>query len=148
MKPHGSKFEYEKDRTNDLMRAYCELIDQSSHIRMPLIYKEVVNRPSSRFWVSEERAAIVIAAMFKSASADEVLKGMRKNKKEMFHEIYKRAMELRTQQPTLYVYDIAFQVVRQPAPKFYLTPGTAKTYICRAKKEWFEARKRKLRHLF
>jgi hypothetical protein len=148
MKPHGSKFEYEKDRINDLIRAYHELIDQSSHIRLPLIYKKVVNMPSARFWVSEERAAIVIAAMFKSESIDDVLKGMRKNKKEMFHEIYKRALELRTQQPSLSVFDIAFQVVRQPAPKFYLTPGSARVYIYKAKKEWFEARKRKLRHLF
>lgn len=148
MKPHGSKFEYENERINDLMRAYRELIEQSSHIRLPLIYKKVVNMPSSRFWVSEERAAIVIAAMFKSACINDVLKGMRETKREMFHEIYKRAMELRAKQPSLSVFDIAFKVVRQPAPKFYLTPGSARVYIYKAKNEWFKTRKQKLRHLF
>lgn len=148
MKPYGCKFEYEKERNNDLMRAYHELVERSSHICLPVIYEEVVNMPSARFWVSEERAAIVIAAMMKSVNVDEALNDMRQNKKEMFHEIYNRAMKLREKNPMMSVFDLAFNVVRQPAPKFYLTPGSARVIIYRAKREWFEARKRKLRHLF
>ena len=148
MKPHGSKFEYENERNNDLMRAYHELIEHSSHICLPLVYQKVVDMPSERFWVSEERAAIVIAAMMKAANIEDALTDMRKNKKEMFHELYKRAMEIRTKHPSMSIFDIAWRVVRQPAPKFYLTPGSARVIIYKAKKEWFEERKRKLRHLF
>lgn len=144
MKPHGSKIEHEKERNDDLMRAYHELIEQSTFICLPKIYKEVVNRPSSRFWVSEERAAIVISQMIKGYQ----LQDMRPTKREMFREIYRRAMRLRKEQPNLSVFDLAFKVVRQPAPKFYMSPGYAKIIIITAKRTWYEERKRKLRHLF
>lgn len=144
MKHHGSKFEYEKERNHDLMRVYHELICASDFISLPQIYKEVVNMPSARFWVSEERAAIVISSMMKG----EKLLDMRPTKREMFKEIYRRAMQLKKEQPALSVYDIAFKVVRQPAPKFYITPGYAKSIIFYVKKKWYEERKRKLRHLF
>jgi hypothetical protein len=144
MKPHGSKFEYEQERNDDLMRAYHELIEAAPYICLNNIYREVVNMPSARFWVSEERAAIVIAAMMKG----DQLQGMRPNKREMFNEIYRRAMILKKEKPTLSIFELAFQVVRQAAPKFYLTPGSAEVIIYRAKKKWYEQRKRKLRHLF
>lgn len=126
------------------MRVYHELICASDFISLPQIYKEVVNMPSARFWVSEERAAIVISSMMKG----EKLLDMRPTKREMFKEIYRRAMQLKKEQPALSVYDIAFKVVRQPAPKFYITPGYAKSIIFYVKKKWYEERKRKLRHLF
>ena len=126
------------------MRVYNDVICESDHVYLPAVFKEVVNRPSQRFWVSEERAAIVIAAMMRG----EKLKGMRPNKQEMFREIYQRAMNLRQQRPELTIFELAFYVVRQAAPKFYLTPGSAKVIICSAKKKWYEERKRKLRHLF
>ncbi len=148
MKPHGSKFEYEQERNHDLMRAYHQLINQYDHICLPLVYQEVVNLPSARFWVSEERAAIVIASMMHCDKEEDVLADMRPNKKEMFREIYSRAKKLREEFPSMSVFDIAFKVVRQPAPKFYLTPGSARVIIYKAKKAWFEERKRKLRHLF
>ena len=144
MKPHGSKFEYEQERNEDLMRAYHELIEASPYICLTDIYKKVVNMPSARFWVSEERAAIVIASMMKG----DQLQGMRHNKREMFKEIYRRAMKLKSMKPALSVFQLAFQVVRQQAPRFYLTPGSAEVIISRAKKKWYEQRKRKLRHLF
>lgn len=144
MKHYGSKFEYETERNRDLMRVYHELIGSSGLISLPQIYREAVNRPSSRFWVSEERAAVVISSMMKG---DRLL-GMRPTKREMFQEIYRRAMLMAKDHPSLSVYGIAFIVVRQPAPKFYMTPGYAKSVIINAKKKWYEERKRKLRHLF
>lgn len=96
---------------------------------------------SARFWVSEERAAIVISSMMKG---DRLL-NMRPTKREMFKEIYRRAMLMRKEQPELSVYDIACMVVRQQAPRFYIMPGYAKSIIFHAKKKWYEERKRKLR---
>lgn len=125
------------------MRVYRKLVEESEYVSLPLIFKEVVNQPAARFWVSEERAAIVIASMMRG----EKLKGMLPNKQDMFREIYKRAMRLRKSRPELTVPELAFYVVRQPAPKFYLTPGSAKVIISSAKKKWYEERKQKLRHL-
>lgn len=126
------------------MRVYHDIITSADFISLPDVYVEAVNRPSARFWVSEERAAIVISSMMKGDS----LSRMRPTKREMFNEIYRRAMEIKKQKPSLSIYDIAFIVVRQPAPKFYITPGYAKSLIFHAKKQWYEERKRKLRHLF
>lgn len=144
MKHYGNKFEYEDERIDDLMRVFHELIDSAQQVSLPQIYAEAVNRPSARFWVSEERAAIVISSMMKG----DRLSSMRPSKREMFEEIYRRAMIIKNEKPYMSVYDIAFLVVRQPAPKFYMSPGYAKMVILNAKKKWYEERKRKLRHLF
>lgn len=144
MKHHGSKFEYEQERNHDLMRAYHQLVSSSDFISLSHVYEHVVNLPSARFWVSEDRAAVVISSMMKG---DRLL-NMRPTKREMFEEIYRRAMLLRSEQPSLSVSDIAFRVVRQAAPKFYIRPGYAKSIIFYAKKQWYEMRKQKLRHLF
>ena len=143
MKHKGSKFECEKERNDDLMRNYHLLLDQSVHISMPDIYREVVERPSSRFWVSEERAAIVVASMLRGDDLGKMIS----NKKEMFREICSRVVKLRSEHPNMTVYEACFRVVRQPAPKFYLTPGSAKVIICKAKEKWYKERKRRLRHL-
>lgn len=144
MKPHGSKCDYENERNHDLLRVFRELVEAADVVCLPEIYEKVVNMPSARFWVSEERAGIVISAMMKGRK----LKGMRKNKREMFREIYKRAMQIHKRHPEMTHFDLAMEVVRQPAPKFYLSPGSAEIYILKVKKQWYEERKRKLRHLF
>lgn len=144
MKPYGSKAECEKERNNELITAYHKLLDDADYICTEEIYRKVVNMPTSRFFVSEERAAIVISKLMRGCK----LKGMRPTKREMFREIYRRAMLIRKKKPNMPVYDLAFEVVRQPAPKFYMEPGYARYIIFTNKKKWYEERKRKLRHLF
>lgn len=144
MKHHGTKFEYEDERNHDLMSAFHRLIEEADYISLADIYNKVVHCPSVRFWVSEERAAIVISRMLKGDD----LHYMSRSKQAMFREIFKRAQEIRKANPDITLFDVAFRVVRQPAPCFYLTPGSAKVIICSAKRKWYEERKRKLRHLF
>lgn len=143
MKPHGSKFEYEQQRNEELVRTYFELMEAATYICPADIYREVVNKPSSRFWVSEERAAIVIAAMMKG----DQLMSMRPNKREMFREIFRRAMVIRNEKPELSIFEIACLVVMQQAPKFYLSPGSAEVYICTTKKGFYAAKKAKLAYI-
>lgn len=145
MKPHGSHFEYEEQRNDNLMAVYHEVIVKANYVRMPDIYEKVANSPSRRFWVSEERAAIVVSAMMRG----DKLKNMRPLKREMYNEIYKRAMKLREENPSMPISQLVAMVVEQPAPKFYLTPGSAKVLICKIRKQWYYQRtKRRLRHLF
>lgn len=145
MKPHGSHFEYEDQRNDNLMTVYHKIIVEANYVRMPDIYEKVANSPSRRFWVSEERAAIVVSAMMRG----DKLKNMRPLKREMYNEIYNRAMSLREKHPSLPVSQLVAMVVEQPAPKFYLTPGSAKVLICKIRKQWYYQRtKRRLRHLF
>lgn len=144
MKNVGSIFEYEDARNQDLMRAYRELMSTTRYIKMSDIYRRVVDMPSQRFWVSEERAAIVVSNMLKGRSIDQ----MRPNKREMFEEICRRVRELQKERPEETVYNLVFDVVGSPAPKFYLTPKTAKVIVNRIKAQWYEKKKRKYRHLF
>lgn len=130
--------EYSKERLDDLMRAYDEYISSCDYIRMLDVYKTIVNMPSRRFWVSDIRAALVVAAMMRGEVR---LDKMCQSKREMYEEIYQRVKILREQHPDMTTSELCAIVVMQPAPKFYLTPGSAKIMICKARKEWI---KRKL----
>lgn len=101
---------------------------------MPKIFEQVANSPCSRFWVSEERAAIVISTLL----AAKVIPNMRKNKREMFDEIFRRFLIARGQYPEKSIYALAIMVVNQPAPKFYMTPRTVGELIYRIKNGWYE----------
>ena len=137
MKNYGSHFEYESHRNADLMRAYREEIKASRHISLPVVLHTIVNRPSARFWVSEERAAIVMSRMLKGDSLPE----MRPLKREMYQEIFKIVMRLREQHPDRTLSQLTFEAVRQPAPKFYLTPGSAKVIISKIRRKWYKNRR-------
>ncbi len=137
MKKKGAVFEFTDERNDDLLSAYCRQLASCSHIRASEIFKRTVEMPSRRFWVSERRAAAVIASIIKGNS----LTNMGEMKKAMFREIYRRVMRLRETNPTAPLIDLCSQVVNQRAPKFYLTPGSAEVIICKARKEWFEKRR-------
>lgn len=143
MKNVGSTFEYEDMRNEDLMDAYKEVLCSHNGSTKEL-YRKVVEMPTRRFYVSEERASIVISNMYKGRSIVQ----MRPNKREMYEEIYRRVLELKKERPNNSIYDLTFEVVQQPAPKFYLTPESARVFTCYIKKQWYEQRKKKFRHLF
>lgn len=143
MKHNGSVFEYAQERNDDIMRAYIEQIDSCESINLPQVFSRVVNMPSKRFWVSAERAAIVVSNIMRG----DTLPNMRRTKRDMFFEIYRRVMELREKYPAKSILQLTCIVVQQPAPKFYLTAGSAKVIICRAKRSWYEKRKQRLRRL-
>lgn len=142
MKNKGSTFEYAKERDNDIMRAYLQLILECDTIELQNIFRQVVNMPSKRFWVSAERAAIVVSRMMKG---DKLL-DMRPTKREMFEEIYRRVMKLK-ESSSASICELTIEVVQEPAPKFYLTTGSAKVIIYKAKKRWFKDRKRQMQKL-
>lgn len=141
MKQPGTKVEYSEERVRDLMRAHDEYIESCKYIRMNELYKVVVNKPSKRFWVSETRAALVVSAIMRG---ENVLDRMWDSKKEMYIEIAKRVAELRRQHPDMTMCELCTIVINQEAPKFYLSPGTAKVMISKYRKTW---RKEKMKRL-
>ena len=143
MKYYGSYFEYTDARNEDLMRAFFHQLE--SNKGKPLtteFYQSVVDMPSRRFWVSEERAAIVVTTIIKGSK----LETMRPSKREMYFEIYNRVLELRKQDPDASVFNLTFEVVNGPAPKFYLEPSSAKVIIGKINRKWYEKRKQRQRH--
>lgn len=134
MKYYGSILDFTQERNQELMRVYQEELSKAGYIVMPKIFEQVANSPCSRFWVSEERAAIMISTLL----AGKVIPNMRKNKREMFDEIFRRFLIVREQYPEKSIYALAIMVVNQPAPKFYMTPRTVGELIYRIKNGWYE----------
>lgn len=143
MKHKGALAEYSQERSDDLMRAYYEYLASCDYIRMPEVYNAIVNMPSARFWVSDKRAEVVVSAIMRGES---VLQGMWSLKREMYEEIYRRVIALREKKPYLSTAKLCAIVVCEPAPKFYLTPGTAKIIVCKARKKWIRRKLAKFRH--
>lgn len=141
MKQKGAIMEFSNERLSDLFRAYNEYALSCDCIRIADIYKDIVNMPSKRFWVSDVRASIVVSAMIRG-EAD--LNAMWTTKKEMYLEIYSRVMQLKKEFPDLSVYELCSFVVKQPAPKFYLSAGSAKVMIYKARKKWRTEKRQKL----
>lgn len=142
MKHKGSLMMYSHERSDDLMMAYDKYVSSCDYIRMPEVYNSIVNMPSRRFWVSDIRAALVIAAMFRGEAH---LENMCHSKREMYEEIFRRVKTLREQHPGMTISELCAIVVMQPAPKFYLTPGSAKIMVCKARKEWTRRKQQRLR---
>ena len=132
MKHFGTKFEYTDMRDEALMSTYRRLMASEKYIRLPELLEKGVNSPSKRFWVSEERAAIVLSQMFKG----DLLENMSEMKREMFMDLYEVAKVIRSNNPGMSMADIAFHATRQPARKFYIKAASAKVIIHRIKKKW------------
>lgn len=126
--------DFTRQRNQDILRAYREQLAKASYIVMPEIFQRVADSPASRFWVSEERAAVEVSRML----AGKPFSRMRKNKREMFEEIFRRFLALREQYPGKSVYELTSIVVNQPAPKFYLTARTVGEFIYRIKNGWYD----------
>lgn len=142
MKDFGCKSVYHAERSRDLLRAYFRHVEMSKHVSMPDVFKSVVDMPASRFWVSVARAVIVVASIMHG----DKLKSMRPNKREMYLEIHRRVINLRQTHSDWSLPKLVEDVVSQPAPKFYLAPGSARALILKARKKWFAERLRKQRH--
>lgn len=137
----GSTLEYSDERIDALMSEYERYIASCKYIRMAEVFEYIVNQPCRRFWVSEIRAAVVIADMLKGNP----LNNMHSAKKEMFREIYNRVMTLRNKNPGMSIYQMVSTVIQQPAPKFYLSPSSAKIMFYKARKKWYQKKRQKLR---
>lgn len=139
MKNFGCVSEYHRERTRDLLRAYFRYLESCSFVSMPDVFRKVVDMPASRFWVSASRAAVVIASIL---HGDKLLY-MRPNKREMFFEIFNRVEKLRLTYPEWPTPKLIDAVLAQPAPKFYLAPGSARVLILKARKQWFAQKSKK-----
>lgn len=141
MKYHGCILEFTDERNDELMRAFREAINKRTFIDITEISEEVVNMPCSRFWVTEERAMVVVAALIKGKP---VLDAMRPTKREMFQEIYNRVLALQKQFPKAStMFELVLKAVNSPAPKFYMTPRSAMETIYKIKKGFYEKQERR-----
>ncbi|MCF0244877.1 MAG: hypothetical protein HUK06_08885 [Bacteroidaceae bacterium] len=135
MKYHGCVLDFTDQRNDALMKAYREAICECEQICIADIAQRIVNKPCERFWVSEERAMVVCAALMQGKP---ILEPMRPTKREMFQEIYKRVMDMKKGNEDCDLLTLVVHVVNSPAPKFYMRPRCAMEIIYKVKKGFYE----------
>lgn len=138
MKHTGCILDFTEQRNAELLAAYRLILSQVRHINIRDVSERVVAMPCSRFWVSEERAAIVCGAMLKGEGA---LSQMRPTKQAMFREIFRRMQVLRERNPEATVNELVRRVVNSTAPCFYMQPRCAMEIIYKIKKGEEEERR-------
>lgn len=106
------------------------------------IAQTIVAMPAERFYVSEERAAIVISALLAGKGFP---RNMRPPKIRMFSEILRRVLEIRHSNPTLPVSHLVAKVIHTPAPEFYMMPRAALEIIYKVKNGYYNDLIRKSR---
>lgn len=137
MKAKGSFSQYRDQRNFDLITTYRSVLRSTPPLTSNEIYKMVVSSSAGRFYVGEERATMVISRMLKG----DMLISMSEQKREMYREIYRRVLEQIELNPGMPLCNIVIDVVSQPAPKFYLTPQSAKIIIHQIKARCREKRR-------
>lgn len=137
MKYFGSSVYFTRERNADIMRVFREKLAAAKVVRMPEIFRAVADSPASRFWVSEERAAVVIASM----EMGRELPAMTENRRLMFEEIYRRYKHMRRSNPKMSIIELATVIVNQPAPRFYFTPRSVGEFIYRIRNGYYDRNK-------
>lgn len=122
--------DYEEERAHDLLAAYRGYLCACETVRMSDVWAAVVEWPAARFYVSEDRAWRVVRRLLKGGR----LGRMGKERRAMFEEILRRVVKLRRREPHRTLRSLCREVVGQQAPRFYLSPSSAKAIILKMKK--------------
>ena len=145
MRQKGMTNLHNEERNLDLMRAYQAMLNESEGpIDPDSLYRQLVLMPSRRFWIGETCATDVIRKM----RTGWVPTKMTPTRREMYAEILARTEDYLRRHPGVHLQSAVRQVIAQPAPKFYLTPGTARVIVSKCRKQWYAEKFRRLQHLF
>lgn len=139
MKSSGCILSFTCERNAALLKAYREHVGAAGFIRLDEIGEKIVNSPSPRFWVSEERAAAVVSAIMRGKP---ILETMRPTKREMFAEIHRRVVDLKKKHPDWNLCQLVSKVVNAPAPKFYMEVSSALERLFKIRNGWYDNKKR------
>lgn len=147
MKYKDSRCYFIQERDADLLSAYQKIIKVRDNIRLSEIEQKLAQSTSRRFWVSEDRAYIVILDMLKGKSLDNMIP----TRKAMYQEIFRRFQIHKSNEPQLSNMEIIKRVCAEKAPSFYLTPQSIHVILSRVRKEekqrCYEIRKKRLRFM-
>lgn len=135
MRKKNSISEFGSQRSRLLLENFRRSIATQSKISFMKAFHDAANAPAPRFWVSEARATRVISMMLKG---EDPLTGMRKEKRDMYIEIFNRVKKIKEERPGESLGDIVFEVVNSEAPKSYLDWQWAQRLILKEKKARIE----------
>lgn len=128
MRKPGSTLYFTKERRQDILNAFHNIIAQSPHINIRQISHAVALAGASRFWISEERAAMVISRLQRGLPVPGPLRPLRQ---KMFHDLFNSYLNIRKSNPRLPFAMAVHLAVNSPAPQFYLAPESIARIIYR-----------------
>lgn len=131
MKKAGNKCDFNSARDAAIMRAFRAAARCTPIYNYDILAREVASSPCERFWVSEERATIVVSEIIRGVDS---LSSMLPTKRRMFEEIYRRVLHLRSHRQNSPLGSLVAEVVNSPAPEFYLSPRYVRDLICQSLK--------------
>lgn len=126
MKKPNSICEFKEQRSRLLLENFRESIRRQSQISAQRAFREAIDTPAPRFWVSEARAAAVVKMMMRGEDPTE---NMLPEKRKMFLEIFQRVSDLLEKEPDTPVGDAVFRVVNGDAPNYYMSIKHAQRLI-------------------
>lgn len=125
MKHVGDNADYIAARNKDLYSVFREKIENARQVKMYEIVSETVKSPAKRFYISDRRAQDVITHLLEGGNIDD----MRPERKRMFMEIYSRCLNEMQSGRAVPLVELVREVIKQPAPEFYITTGSALVYL-------------------
>lgn len=135
MKKRNSVSDFTSERNAMLVEHFKKQIASQSKVDLERAFKGAAEQPAPRFWVSEHRAAVVIATLLKAekendhSELERILGEMFEEKREMYREIFRRVKALKDRRPDAPVCELVEDVVNQPAPHNYMSWQRAKIVI-------------------
>lgn len=143
MRKKGSFYEHEEERNSDLMEVYKKCLASMTYVSMARLWELMAEYPAKRFYVSEERAAIVVSRIFHGDN----LSNMRPTRRKMFYEIHSRVQKIIQDKPQLSIAQCCSMIVYSPAPSFFMTPFSIRQTVYKIKRQWYEQRRNRIYHL-
>jgi len=135
MRKKGNVFAFSEQRDKDLLDAYHRQLEKQlsmyGRIIITGLIQKVINSNASRYWVSSERACVVINKLEKGES----INYMKANKIRFYKALYKEFCTFRETHPEMPKKHIVEIVITHPAPCFGMSQRVAGNIIRRMKKK-------------
>lgn len=129
MRHKGNTNEHKPSQDRDIMRTYRRILSiYGGIIRVADIYRLVAFAPATRFYVSEQQALRVCTRF-----SEQALSRMRGQRAAMYRVIYSRVLNLRRLNPAITIRQAVDIIVRQPAPRMFLSPRQISAIIKKEK---------------
>lgn len=144
MRRKGATSQISKERNRDLYERYCVLVKRHlslyGRICKTLIFRQLVNSPAKRYWISSERAYSVISQIRKGTLDVKPSKSICR----LYYALYDDFVQYKEQHPEMPDTRIMEEVIQMPAPCFGLEPRVADIIIRKISKQ---CQKEKIRRL-
>lgn len=145
MRNKNDRNEFKEQRDAEIMAAYRHALRiYGGKTDVNTLYGIVCSMPSSRFFVSVNRALRIVIKMINGENIDY----MKNNYRRMYNEIFIRVKEELAKNNSLSVRKAVAKVVGSPAPEMYISKRQVAYIIGKEKRKCYEERKRRLRHCF